>query len=133
MSSAREQWKWRNSGVTKVAGKRAPTFGVAVTVHLSERETAILDTLAVRLYDANPHNPQLGEEHESRVFPGRPAAIRMLIEKAYQGERLAPRRVGAFAKLREAFGAFWRAEASWRQVRHDSRNIERAQPPIPPW
>jgi hypothetical protein len=131
VATAEDQWKWRNSGSGRVGEKPRARLGAAVTVHLTEEETAALDAIAIKLYRAHPHDPRRGEDFQSSVFPGRAAAIRHLCHE-YQ-ESVSPRLVRTLIKLRDDLSAFWRAEAAWRQTRHNSRGVDQATKPPPPW
>lgn len=112
---AERQRKWR----ANVASKAGSALGASVSVHLDDSEVGVLDAIARRLYRRHPFDPSSGEPAE--VFPGRAAAIRELValwRKAHPAVR-AP-------ASREACGAFWRAESSYRRS-------EGLEAPAPPW
>lgn len=122
MAEASRQYNWRNNGRTVAS----------VCAHLGARECAVLDAIAIELYEQNPHDPINGDESE--VFPGRAAAIRFLCE-SYESQ-LPKRRVqslGRLAALREQLSQFWVREASWRRTTRKSLVKWDTSPPAPPW
>ncbi len=119
------QQRWRER--TAAAGGDeeeggAPSLGASVTLHLTDRECAVLDMLARELYSANPHDPVRGVV--SDVFPGRPAAVRLLIQR-YRATHKVRRPAS-----RVACAAFWRVESAFRKARWE---ITKAIAPEPPW
>jgi len=113
-----QRWRERTAG----RADEKTRLGASVTLHLTDRECAVLDMLAAELYRDNPHDPADGELSE--VFPGRPAAVRLLIERyraQHKVRRPAPR---------VACAMFWRAESAFRKAFAENT---RAEKPEPPW
>ena len=125
MSKDFEQRAWRDG---------APQ---SITVHLTEGDLAILDGIAAAQYEARRYNPATAPGRPGWT-PSRTSAIRELLhgQVAPAGPRRLPRVPMAEEASRVDVAAFWRAEASWRQVTPKSYLRPRKrqpQPPEPPW
>ena len=127
-AAADDQRAWRQRSGT-----------VSLTVQVEPEVVAILDSLAIELYEKHPHQPP---EQRSDVRPSRAEALRQLVygfdrARQRQGGR---RRVSLerLKGLREALLHFWKAEASWRRSKTGRttsgpyRDLPR-EPPTPPW
>lgn len=115
MPSYEDQTRWR---------KRAAGY----SVQLSEADMAVLDAIAIELYEKHPHDPRRGLVSE--VFPGRPAAIRWLIADYTKKHGKPKARPGLARRARERLARFWQREACWRRTRDPDTS---ATPPPPPW
>jgi hypothetical protein len=129
-SKRERQRRWRErtaAGKVDDEGEGDATdkpLGASVTVHLTDAECAALDMLAAGLYRDHPHDPAAGLVEKPVVYPGRPAAVRLLIAQfrgRTQVRRPAPR---------QACADFWRVECAFRKA---TKPNTKAEPPIPPW
>ncbi len=116
------QQRWRERTAGRADEPASTRLGASVTLHLTDRECAVLDMLAAELYRDNPHDPAEGVLSE--VFPGRPAAVRLLIERFRAQHKV--RRPAS----RVACAMFWRTESAFRKAFAENT---RAEKPEPPW
>jgi len=126
MARTREQFRWRNNGNTVAS----------VCAHLGASECAILDAIAIEIYEASPHDPSNGQIAE--VFPGRAEAIRFLCRRySKEGSHRGARWLKKLTTLRAELSEFWVREASWRRT--TAKSLENAKgsdvpgPPRAPW
>lgn len=125
LTEAQRRWRERTAGRTDGDGETdgaAELLGGSVTLHLTDRECAVLDMIAAQLYRDNPHDPVNGVV--SPLCPGRPEAVRELIRMYRRSTKI--RRPAS----REACADFWRRESAFRRARKRKTKAER---PVPPW
>lgn len=127
MARTREQYKWRNNGNTVAS----------VCAHLGPHECAILDAIAIELYERDPHDPRHGKVGE--LFPGRAEGIRFLCRRyTEEGAHRGARWLKKLATLRVELSEFWVREASWRRTTAKSLENAKGSGPVPgpphaPW
>jgi hypothetical protein len=115
MATRAAQLRWRHA------------HAASITVHLSARDAATLDQIAIEMYEENPHDPPSGVLAAEGLYPSRPAAVRELCRR-WRVEHGKP--PGRLQRLRAALSDFWRSETSWRRCTDPET---RAARPIPPW
>jgi hypothetical protein len=117
------QLAWRENALDE--GRVGPSL----CMHLTRAEAAILDHIAIELYEQHPHDPH-HELEAGWLTPGRAAAVRRLIERELIEGNQA-RTLGRLVRMQRKLGKFWIREASWRRTTKNTSPEKR--PPKPPW
>lgn len=98
----------------------------SITAHLSDEDIAVLDAIAISIWEEHPHDPELGLV--SDVRPSRQAAVKWLIER-YRQQHGQPKDVPE----RRQMGEFWKAETNWRRTEAAPGRKKAPSPPSPVW
>jgi hypothetical protein len=110
--------------------------GPPLTMHLTKSEAAVLDSIAIQLYEAHPHDPR-NEVDGSYITPGRAAAVRHLIGEALEDDTRPADWFDALRRMQKRLAAFWVREASWRRSNERTPVISpttgKPSKPRPPW
>ena len=107
---------------------------VQLNLSLEPEIIAVLDAIAIDLYEKNPHNPpdRLAETVPNRAEAVRELARRYAVARERRGRTIPGDK---WIKLREALGRFWQQEAVWRRNRTGllagAKQAKAA--PSPPW
>lgn len=130
MADPVKQLKWRENA------RKPARVGPSLCMHLTKAEAAVLDSIAIELYQAHPHDPH-NEVDGSWITPGRAAAVRHLIGEALEASPRPPRFFEALRRMQAKLSAFWVREASWRRANERTPLISpttgKPSKPRPPW
>ena len=78
--------------------------------NLSEQHIALLDCIAIAIYQLAPHCPPSAISH---IYPGRQAAIEYLLNSWLAQDPILSKQLDPIIQQRKEMSAFWRSEASW--------------------
>lgn len=121
------QWQkeWRDN-------RRAVRDRHQVLANLDGYQIAILDAIAMRAHEDDPHDPP---ETLCSTNPSRQLAIEMVIEEyllRHTAELKDKFRIAINSK--KELSEFWKLEVSWRRCTNPKRkNLPEIKPPVPPW
>ena len=123
LTRTERQQRWRQS-----SGR------VQLNLSLEPEILAILDAIAIDLYEKNPHQPP---DRLSQTVPNRAEAVRELARRyaVAREQRNRPIPGDMLIKMREALGRFWKKEAVWRRNKTGvaSATGKAKKAPKPPW